>query len=351
MAGDGQILVHNALVGDGGQLPAGVQTDLGSLGIGGDEGDEFGGFLGHLAVLVDHIAVGEEVRGFLGVAGLHGDVPVKRAVAGKVREGPDAGDDHAQPAGLEQVPVAHAGHLLGGGHDVGLALHVHQVLQGLHVSGGVHGELGVVVVEQAAAVLAHHLVILVEADGVVIAEDIAAQGADALGGGHGVLPGPVVGGVGDARLVEEILVVDQHHVGEAVGHAVLLAVGLESLERHLVVRAGVDALGLDDAVQRQERALFGVGDKVFVVELKNVGRLAAGDLGGELGKIIVEAIALELDGDVGVLGGVGVDHLLEILQVVARAGKLLKGDGDLFGGGGRRAAGGRGRLGGRAAGG
>ena len=55
-------------------------------------------------------AVGEEVVRLVGLARLQRDVPVELGVGGKVAEQPDAGAEHGDLAGLEQILGGLAGH-------------------------------------------------------------------------------------------------------------------------------------------------------------------------------------------------------------------------------------------------
>ena len=49
---------------------------------------------------------------FLCSAGLHTDIPCEVTAIGKGCKCPDSGRNHAETPALEQIPVAHAAHLL-----------------------------------------------------------------------------------------------------------------------------------------------------------------------------------------------------------------------------------------------
>ena len=265
------------------------------------------------------------MRRFLYRAGLYGNVPGEVAALGKGVEGPDAGGYHAEAAAHEEIPVAHAAHLHLGGLHVGDEHAVNHDLRGLDVLGGVYREFGEVLVEQAAAVLGRDLVELVVGDGLIDAVDVVAQGADGLGRGLKVVLSPVVGGIGHAGLVKEVLVVNEHDVGEVAGQAVLFPAHVEGGERGLVEAAEVHAGDLG------QRALGGVGGEVFYVELVAVGGGAAGHAGLHLGKVVVKADGLDLDGDVGILLVEGLVHLGEGLLVAAGGVEVAVCNGDGLG--------------------
>ena len=117
-------------------------------------------------------------------AGLNSDVHSKSQPSAKVFEGRCRWGDHAKASAHEEVPVAHAAHLLTSvGCTLETSARIDHDLRGLDVLGGVYGELGEVLVEQAAAVLRRDLVELIIGDGLVDAVDVVAQGADGLSRG------------------------------------------------------------------------------------------------------------------------------------------------------------------------
>ena len=176
----------------------------------------------------DH-TVGEEVGCFLGAAGFHNDVPFKLTVFGKGLECPDAGRNHTQAAAHKHIPVAHAALLGSVGLHVGNQNPIHQSLGGFQVFGGVDGEFRFLFVQQGAAVLGGNLEEFVIGDGLPDAEGVLVQRPDRFRGSLEIVLGPVIGGIGHTGFVEQILVVDQNHVGEALGQAELLAAQIYSI--------------------------------------------------------------------------------------------------------------------------
>ena len=259
-----------------------------------------------------------------GAARLHGNVPVKAAVFREGLECPDAGGDHAEPAAHEHIPVAHAALL----HRVGLNIAdqnpVHQSLGGTDIFRAVDGKLRLVLVQKRAAVLGGNLEELIIGDRLPDAENVIAQSADGFRRRLQVVLRPVGGGISHAGLIEEVLVVDQNHVGKALGQAVLHALDVKGVERGLVQSADVHAADLS------EQALVGVCGKVFNIQLIAVRRGAAGNAGLHLGEVIVVADGLHLNGDVGILLPEGVHHFLQRLLVSAGRVKVAVGDGDVL---------------------
>ena len=241
--------------------------------------------------------------GFLGAAGLHGNVPGKVTAVGEGLEGPDSGGDHAQPAAHEHIPVAHAALLHRVGLDVGHQHTVYQDCSGLQVLRGVDSEFRLIFIEQCAAVLGHYLEELVIGDGLPDAEDIVAQGTDLLRSVLHVVLGPVGGGVVHTGLVKEVLIVDEDHVGEAFRQAVLLAVHIEGIQRGIVEAADIHAGDL------RQHPLVGVGGEVLDVQLVAVGSSATGHPGLHLSEVVVVADSLYFHLDVGILGLKGFHHL------------------------------------------
>ena len=266
------------------------------------------------------------MRGFLSVTRFHNDVPIEVAIVRIFGECPNTGHNHAKAARLKQIPVAHACHLLFGRHNIGFLLHINHVLQRFNVFRGIHRELREVIIEEAATVLLNGLIELVEGNRMVIAVDIITQRTDFLRRSHCVLPLPVVRGVIDASLIKQILVVNQHNIREAVRHTILHTVSAECFQGHIVVDRGVDAVFGQDVIQRHQCALLCVGDEILVIQFKNIGSLAAGNLRRHLRKVIVIAIGLQVDGDIGVFFHIVVNHLLQILLIVAGARVLCKCD-------------------------
>ena len=120
--------------------------------------------------------------------------------------------------------------------------------------------------------------------------------------------------------------VNQHNIREAIRNAILYAVSAERFQGHIVVDRGVDAVFGQDVIQRHQCALLCVGDEILVIQFKNIGSLAAGNLRRHLRKVVVIAIGLQVDGDIGVFFHIVVNHLLQILLVVSGPGVLCKRD-------------------------
>ena len=153
-------------------------------------------------------------------------------------------------------------------------------LAALIALGGVERDASCRPLQELPAGLGEGLVELVEADRLVVAPDPGGLVGELLGSGLLVGPGPVVGRVGDPGRVEQVLVVEQHDVGERARQAVLLAVRLVRLEQRRLVRAGStpraaasDAVGL-------------VGDEVLVLEVEGVRRGARREVGLQLGEVV-----------------------------------------------------------------
>ena len=130
-------------------------------------------------------------------------------------------------------------------------------------------------------------------------------------------PLPVIRGIVDAGLIKQILVVNQHNIREAIRNTILHAVSAERFQGHIVVDRGVDAVFGQDVIQRHQCALLCVGDEILVIQFKNIGSLAAGNLRRHLRKVVVIAIGLQVNGDIGVFFHIVVNHLLQILLVVS----------------------------------
>ena len=153
----------------------------------------------------------------LGAAGFYGDVPGKVAAFREGGEGPDTGGNHAQAAAHKHIPVAHAALLGCVGLHIGDQNPVNQGLRCLQIFGGVDGKLGLIRIQQSAAVLGNDLEELVISNGLPDAVNVIAQGADCFCGGLHVVLRPIIGGIGHTGLVKQILVVDQNNVGKALG--------------------------------------------------------------------------------------------------------------------------------------
>ena len=117
-----------------------------------------------------------------------------------------------------------------------------------------------------------------------------------------LFPGHVVGGIGDARIVEQGLVVEQHPEVGAEGQAGLDAVkGVAALHAHeagqiiaVALDVGVQGLGVAGLVPVQD-----VGD---LFDHEDVGGVVAGQHGAGLGAVILGSHVHILDGDAGVGG-------------------------------------------------
>ena len=90
---------------------------------------------------------------------------------------------------------------------------------------------------------------------------------------------------------------------------------LEAFIRGLVNAGGINRAVVDVLAQVGQRAVLCVGGDVHIVHLHDVGHTAGGSVGGQLLKVAVPARGNSLEGDVGMLAGVEIEHLLR--QVVA----------------------------------
>ena len=247
----------------------------------------------------------------LGAAGLDNNVPFKVTTICEGLECPDAGGDHAQAAAHEHIPVTHAALLHSIGLDIGNQNAVNQSSSSCQVLCGVDGELGLVFIQQGAAVLSNDLEEFVVGDGLPDAVDVITQSADLLGSDLQVSLSPVVGGVCNASLIEQILIVDQNNIGEALGQAVLLAANVKCVQCSVIQTADVNAGNLC------QLTLVCVSCEVLDIQLVAVGSGATGDAGLHLSEVIIVADGLDFDLDIGVLILESGDHLCQGLFVAA----------------------------------
>ena len=120
----------------------------------------------------------------------------------------------------------------------------------------------------------------------------------------------------DAQVIQDVLAV-QHDGGvRAGGDGVQLAVDRAGVNDALGNVAQVKAAVGNVIIQRCHNAVFNVLCQLGVVHLENVGGLAAGDLGGQLGPVAVPVGVVHHDFNVGVL-------FLEFLQHLG--GQLMAG--------------------------
>ena len=261
------------------------------------------------------------MRGLLLLTRLNRDIPIKATAIGKGLECPNTGGDHAQTAAHEQIPVTHAAHLHVRGLDVADQHAVGHHLSGGHVLGGVDGKLRLVLIQQAAAELGANLVELVVSKRLVVAVNIIAQGADGLSRRLHIILRPVCGGIINAGLVKQVLVVDQHHIGEVAGQAVLLAVHVERAQCSLVQAAEVHTADLG------QHALIGIGGEILDVQLIAVRRRAAGHAGLHLGEIVIHGDGFDLNRDVGIFLMEGLVHFLQGFLIAAGRVEVAVSDG------------------------
>ena len=281
----------------------------------------------------------------------HAVVQVRRDV---VRQLPRAAHDHADQAGLEQVGVL----LVVLGEVDGLVGHGHllQEGQGRHSRVGVEGGLGVVGGQDAAALLPQQRPevpggVLGAGDRVGGAVDVLGRVGELLGRGAEVVPGPAVGGLGDARGLEQLLVVHQRQVVHDRREADRVAVGRRGLagRRRELVPLHREVLDLVGDVQRAAGGLHLGGPAAEVVGDVRVG--AAGEGRGELGQQLVggRGAGRDVDGDVRVrvveLLGQALQELLggDVLPGPHRDGDRLVRVGGLRGRGRRRGGAGGGQ--------
>ena len=155
-----------------------------------------------------------------------------------------------------------------------------------------------------------------------------------------------IGGVGakhlDAGLLEIDSVDHQRHRVGAEADAVELAVDLAAIKLVLVEIAQIQGAA-DELVERGNGVPLGVFDDVAVIHLNDVGGIAAGGLGGELGPVIVPGEELAFNRRAAVLG-VEVGHPIGAVGTSLAApedqaqGLLCKGRRNAGGGGERRRA-------------
>ena len=264
-----------------------------------------------LGLGVHNNAVGEEVGCLLGAAGFNNDVPLEVTIVGKGLECPDAGGDHAQTAAHEHIPVAHAALLHSIGLDIGNQNAVDQSLSSCQVLGGINGELGLVFVQQSAAILCNDLEEFIVGNGLPDTEDVITQSADLLSSNLQVSLSPVVGGVCNTGLIEQVLIVDQDNVGEALGQAVLLAANVECVQSGFVQSADINTGDFS------QQALVSICCEVFDVQFVAVGCGATSDAGLHLGEVIIVADGFDFDLNVGMLSLKSSNHLCQGLFVAA----------------------------------
>lgn len=174
----------------------------------------------------------------------------------------------------------------------------------------------VVVGEQLLAVTAHPVIEQVGIDdrggGHTV---LAGLFLHRLGGGGEVVPGPVVGGNIHTGLLQNGGVVGEGDQRGGQGDADGLAADVGGVHQGLVNAGGINRAVVDVLAQVGQRAVLCVGGDVHIVHLHDVGHTAGGSVGGQLLKVAVPARGNSLEGDVGMLAGVEIEHLLR--QVVA----------------------------------
>ena len=332
------------LLGAAGGEGAGLGDDLGAL-FRDAPVDEVGGSLSLGRIHVDgqsgHGAQGG-AGGSVGGVGVLDHAPVERGV-GLGHVGLQGGDEPAAHGQHGALLVLESGRVVQGGGlqvavvhaDAVVLLRQHQVVGGLHeVIGAVHdGVLAVQDGEQGHAGTPGVVVGAVDLGVALAAGHLAGQSVI-------LLHGQVVGGVGHAGGVEQVLVVEQDPEVIAEGHGVEVAVvGGQLLDGAAEIGgvAGQHVVHRGQVVQVDQ---VGVAGDVLDGQHVDVG--SAGQLGGQNGHVIGRAQVQHLDGDVLMAGHIAVGHGLPV------CGGLLVPDGpDQVGGAFRSGTGcGRGSRGG-----
>lgn len=305
-----------------GQLPGGVDAQLGDFLGGRQIAHPLPGGVGVLRLARHREGVLEDRLGRGGGArrGFLDDVPAQAVNGGEVGEEPGAAVPDAELPLLEEpgVVVGAAAHLRLGGH--GAADLAGQPPCGGDALRAVEGDPCAVLGQEAAAVLRQGLGELQVGGVLVVAEHAVAEGGDLPCGPLLVLPGPVRGGIGHARRVEELLVVEEEFGGEAGRQAVLPAVVAEAGQRGRGEVAG-HRVGADAGVEVGEGSGVREGGELVLVELEDVRGGATGRTRLQLGEVLVERRALDLDVDARMGPLEGRRQPRQVLEVVGRGGE------------------------------
>ena len=257
---------------------------------------------------------------FLRAARLNSDVPCEIAVFRKGLECPDAGGDHAETTAHEHIPVAHAALLDGVRLHVADQNAVNKRLRCLDIFFGVDRELRLILVQQAAAVLCNDLEELVVGDRLPDTENIVAQRANLFSSILNIILRPIIRRICNASLIEQILVVNQDDIGEALRQAVLLAIHIECAECGFVQTGKILTGNLC------KQAFVCIGCEVLDVQLVAVRSSAARNTGLHLREIIIVADCFNFDLDVLMGGFKGFDHFLKRFLIAARRIEVAIGD-------------------------
>ena len=136
--------------------------------------------------------------------------------------------------------------------------------------------------------------------GDAIAVGVQGQG---ISGGQEVIPGPAVFRIIDAGGIKEVFVVVDDQGGMVDRQAMQFAVDLIICQDCWVVHGKINAIALDEFIDRQQRAFAGVGIGDMGCGIEDIGRCPTGDGGLQLGVIVAAAAdILEFDIDAGLFG-------------------------------------------------
>ena len=173
------------------------------------------------------------------------------------------------------VLVIPAGRLLVLTDDIATKV-IHDVEPTILIVGGVHGRA----IELALACL-----------------------GDGLGGGIVVVPGPVVGRIGNAALVKDRLVIDQRNGVVILRHGILLAVEAVEFADARIVVFHLHDVGLSDIIgQVQQHVVFHVHLSRVGVHPEDVRQRTSSRAGFQQSPVLVPSDHLDVDVDTGLLG-------------------------------------------------